>query len=160
MNAIRYTLATLLLFAAIAQAQFPSINPTLAAQIATIPAIDNHAHPLLSPPAYATDRNFDALPVDTMDPYTDPAGMRPDLPPLHDAWLAIFHFNGQQALDAEGFKQLEAAREATRCEQGEAYATYILDRANIATELANRVKLGIGVQPPRFRWVPYVDALV
>jgi hypothetical protein len=86
--------------------------------------------------------------------------MRPDLPALHDAWQAIFHFNGQPPLDAAGLKQLEAAREATRREQGEAYATYILDRANIATELANRVAMGTGVQPPRFRWVPYVDALL
>ena len=138
----------------------PSIDPTLAAQIAVIPAVDNHAHPLLSPPAYATDRNFDALPVDNMEPETDPAGLRPTLPALHEAWQAIFHFNGTPPLNADGLKQLEAAREATRREQGEAYATYILDRANIATELANRVAMGTGVQPPRFRWVPYVDALL
>ena len=50
--------------------------------------------------------------------------------------------------------------EATRREQGEKYATYILDRANIGTELGNRVAMGTGVQPPRFRWVPYVDALL
>lgn len=163
MDSIRLHVAALLLaLCAIThtRAQSPSIDPTLAAQIAAIPAIDNHAHPLLSPPAYATDRNFDALPVDNMEPDTDTAGMRPDLPALHEAWQAIFHFNGNPPLDAEGLKQLEAAREATRREQGEAYATYILDRANIATELANRVKLGIGIQPPRFRWVPYVDALL
>src|SRR5712672_3759584 len=109
----------------------PSIAPTLATQLAAIPAIDNHAHPLLSPPAYATDRNFDALPVDNMEPDTDPAGLRPTLPALHEAWQAIFHFNGQPPLDADGLKQLEAAREATRREQGEKYATYILDRSNI-----------------------------
>ena len=137
-----------------------SINPTLAAQITTIPAIDNHAHPLLSPPAYATDRNFDALPVDNMEPDTDPAGLRPTLPALHEAWQVLFHFNGQPPLDADGLKQLEAAREATRREQGEKYAAYILDRANIATELANRVTMGTGVQRPRFRWVPYIDALL
>lgn len=161
-NAIRYTFAAAALYsvAAITQAQSPSIAPTLAAQIATIPAIDNHAHPLLSPPAYATDRNFDALPVDNMEPATDAAGLRPDLPALHEAWQSIFHFNGNPPLDAAGLKQLEAAREATRREQGEAYATYILDHSNIGTELANRVKLGTGVQPPRFRWVPYVDALL
>jgi uncharacterized protein len=161
-NAIRHTLtAALFSVGAITQAQSPlAIDPTLAAQIATIPAIDNHAHPLLSPPAYATDRNFDALPVDNMEPDTDPAGMRPTLPALHDAWLEIFHFNGQPPLDDAGLKELEAAREATRRQQGEAYATYVLDRANIGTELANRVAMGTGVQPPRFRWVPYVDALL
>jgi uncharacterized protein len=141
-------------------AQSPAIDPTLAAKIATIPAIDNHAHPLLSPPAYATDRNFDALPVDTMDPYTDPAGMRPNLPALHDAWQAIFNFNGQPPLDEANLKQLESAREATRKQQGENYATYILDKANIGTMLANRVAMGTGVHPPRFRWVPYADALL
>jgi predicted TIM-barrel fold metal-dependent hydrolase len=162
MNSIRRHFATLLLvFSAISHAQAQSpIDPTLAAQIATIPAIDNHAHPLLAPPAYATDRNFDALPVDTMDPYTDPAGMRPNLPALHDAWQAIFHYSGNPPLDDAALKQLEAAREATRKQEGENYAAYILDKANIGTELANRVAMGTGVQPPRFRWVPYVDALL
>jgi hypothetical protein len=162
-NVIRHTLtAALFSLAAITHAQpgASTIDPTLAAQIATIPAIDNHAHPLLSPPAYHTDRNFDALPVDNMEPYTDPAGLRPTLPTLHEAWRAIFHFNGTPPLDPDGLKQLESAREATRREQGAQYATYILDRANIATELANRVAMGTGVHPPRFRWVPYVDALL
>jgi predicted TIM-barrel fold metal-dependent hydrolase len=162
-NSVRHPFASLLLvIAAVANspAQSPSIDPILAKQIAAIHAIDNHAHPLLSPPAYATDRNFDALPVDNMEPDTDPAGLRPTLPALHQAWQAIFHFNGNPPLDADGLKQLEAAREATRREQGEAYSTYILDRANIATELANRVAMGTGVQPPRFRWVPYIDTLL
>src|SRR5579862_1289433 len=97
------------------------VDPTLANKIAAIPAIDNHAHPPLSPPAFATDRNFDALPADNMEPSTDPAGMRPDLPALHEAWQAIFHFDGQPPLDANGLKQLEAARETLRHEQGEHY---------------------------------------
>jgi uncharacterized protein len=161
----RTLLATLTLFAAVssyayAQSTNPSIDPAIAAQIAAIPAIDNHAHPMLSPPAYATDRNFDALPVDSMEPYTDPAGMRPNLPALHAAWQAIFNFNGQPPLDAAGQAQLDAAREKIRQQQASNYSTYILDKANIATMLANRVAMGTGVQPPRFRWVPYVDALL
>jgi len=161
----RTLLATLTLFLAASSHAFtqpsnPSIDPTIAAQIASIPAIDNHAHPMLSPPAYATDRNFDALPVDSMEPYTDPAGMRPNLPALHDAWQAIFNFNGQPPLDSAGQAQLEAAREKIRQQQAANYSTYILDKTNIATMLANRVAMGTGVQPPRFRWVPYVDALL
>ena len=161
----RTLLAILTLFLAASSHAFtqpsnPSIDPTIAAQIASIPAIDNHAHPMLSPPAYATDRNFDALPVDTMEPYTDPAGMRPNLPALHDAWQAIFNFNGQPPLDSAGQAQLEAAREKIRQQQAANYSTYILDKTNIATMLANRVAMGTGVQPPRFRWVPYVDALL
>src|ERR1700733_10564758 len=161
----RTLLATLTLFAAVSSSAYdqspnPPIDPAIAAQIASIPAIDNHAHPMLSPPAYATDRNFDALPVDSMEPYTDPAGMRPNLPALHAAWQAIFNFNGQPPLDAAGQAQLDAAREKIRQQQASNYSTYILDKANIATMLANRVAMGTGVQPPRFRWVPYVDALL
>jgi hypothetical protein len=166
MSSTRNTLlATLLLLLAscaqaVAQSGELSIDPTLGAQIAKIPAIDNHAHPMLSPPAYATDRNFDALPVDSMEPYTVPVGSRPDLPVLHDAWQTIFNFNGQPPLDPAGLAQLDAAREKLREQQGVNYSTYILDKANIATMLANRVAMGTGVQPPRFRWVPYVDALL
>jgi predicted TIM-barrel fold metal-dependent hydrolase len=166
MKPTRYPLLATLAFVlatqnhVVAQSGSPAIDPTIAAQIAGIPAIDNHAHPLLSPPAYATDRNFDALPVDTMEPYTDPAGMRPNLPALHDAWQAIFNFNGQPPLDAAGLAQLEAAREKIRQQQAANYSTYVLDKANIASMLANRVAMGTGVQPPRFRWVPYVDALL
>jgi uncharacterized protein len=166
MSTIRHTLfaAAILFFATVdqtrAQSGNLSIDPTLAAQIAAIPAIDNHAHPLLSPPGYATDRNFDALPVDTMEPYTDPAGMRPTLPALGAAWKALYNFDQQPPLDANGLKHLDELRAQVRQQQGENYSTYILDKANIGTMLANRVAMGTGVQPPRFRWVPYVDALL
>ena len=154
--------ASLLVLCAIthARAQPTPIDATLASQIATIPAIDNHAHPLLAPPDFATDRNFDALPVDNMAPYTEPANLRETFPGLHEAWQVLFQFNGDPPLDATGLKQLEAARLVVRNQQGANYPNYVLDRANIATELANRVAMGTGIQPPRFRWVPYVDALL
>jgi hypothetical protein len=164
MNSYSPFAIALLLFSTIpyahAQSGNLSIDPALAAQIAAIPAVDNHAHPVLAPPAYATDRNFDALPVDNMEPSTDPAGMRPTLPALQDAWKAIFNFDGQPPLDAAGFKELDAARERVRQQQGTDYSVYILDKANIGTMLANRVAMGTGVEPPRFHWVPYVDTLL
>src|ERR1700744_5070363 len=48
------------------------IDPGIAAVIGAIRAIDNHAHPVLPPPNDGTDRGFDALPVDHMEPETDP----------------------------------------------------------------------------------------
>ena len=87
------------------------VDPRITSLIAATPAIDNHAHPMLSPPDYATDRNFDALPVDSMEPETDPAGMRPDSPALHDAWKALFKFDGRPPLDAAGLAKLDVARE-------------------------------------------------
>ncbi len=136
------------------------IDPALARLLASIPAIDNHAHPMLSPPDDVTDRGFDALPVDNMAPQTDPVAWRPDYPALAAAWKALFDFSGTPPLTPEAQKQLEAARARIKAREGVHYSQYILDKSGIGTMLANRVSLGTGVQPPRFRWVPYEDALL
>lgn len=123
-------------------------------------AFDNHAHPMLSPPDDATDRDFDALPVDSMPPQTDPAAYRPDNPQLAEAWRALFHVNLRVPLDAAGTAKLAAARAAVKAREGSHYSAWVLDQANIRTMAANRVTMGNGVQPPRFLWVPYDDALL
>ncbi len=131
-------------------------------------AFDNHAHPMLSPPDDATDRDFDALPVDSMAPQTDPAAYRPDNPQLADAWRALFHVNLHTPLDAAGTAKLAAARAAVKAREGSHYSAWVLDQAGIRTMAANRVSMGNGlvtsqgngVQPPRFLWVPYDDALL
>ncbi len=65
------------------------IDPDIAAQIAAIRLIDNHAHPVLPPPADATDREFDALPVDNMEPETDTVAWTPANPQIPLAWKNI-----------------------------------------------------------------------
>ncbi len=136
------------------------IDPTLLHLIFSTPAFDDHAHPMLSPPADATDRNFDALPVDNMPPQTDPVAYRPDNPQLPDAWFALYHVRLRAPLTAAGLARLKAARAAVKSHQGAHYSAWVLDQANIATMVANRVAMGNGVQPPRFLWVPYDDALL
>jgi uncharacterized protein len=136
------------------------IDPEIAAQIAAIRAIDNHAHPVLAPPLETTDKNFDALPVDSLEAETDSIAVRPDFPLLGDAWRALYGFSTPPPLDEEGMKQLEAARERVKTQQGEEFPAWVLDQAGIGTMLANRVSMGRGVEPPRFQWVPYVDALL
>ena len=136
------------------------MDPALARDIASLPAIDNHAHPVLSPPDDSSDRNFDALPVDNMEPQTDPLAWRPDNPQLAPAWKTLFNFDGTPPLDPAAQTRLEAARARRKQEQGGHYSEWVLGQSGIATMLANRVALGTGVQPPRFRWVPYVDALL
>src|SRR5271170_3505499 len=84
------------------------IDPAIAKAIAAIPAIDNHAHPVLPPPNDRTDRNFDALPVDNMEPQTDPVAWRPDNPQLIQAWKALWGFSGTTPLDGDKMKQLSA----------------------------------------------------
>ncbi len=136
------------------------IDPALWRVIEGTPAIDNHAHPVLSPPAMATDRGFDALPVDNMAPQTDPLAWRPDFPPLADAWVTLFGFRGVPPLDGTAQAALEAARNRVRQREGTHYGAWVLDQAGLGTMLANRVTMGTGVQPPRFLWVPYDDALL
>ncbi|TMQ03513.1 MAG: amidohydrolase [Deltaproteobacteria bacterium] len=148
------------LFARAQPAPPGDIDPELARLLATAPAIDNHAHPVLPPPNLASDRGFDALPVDSMEPQTDPVAWRPDNPQLSDAWKALWHFTEAPPLSPEAMKRLGAARDKIRAQQGERYDQWVLDQAHIATMLGNRVAMGPGVAPPRFRWVPYIDALV
>jgi len=136
------------------------VDPQLARLISTIPAIDNHAHPVLPPPNLATDRGFDALPVDSMEPQTDPVAWRPDNPALGEAWKALWRFPDAPPLSPDALKRLAASRDKIRSQHGDKYDLWVLDQAHIATMLGNRVAMGPGVAPPRFRWVPYIDALV
>ena len=136
------------------------VDPGIAHQIAGIWAIDNHAHPVLAPPFDTTDRKFDALPVSSLEPQSDPVALRPDFPLLGAAWKALYGFDTPPPLNAAGIKHLNEARARVKAQQGEHYPEWVLDSAKIGTMLANRVAMGSGVGPPRFRWVPYVDALL
>lgn len=143
-----------------AQPQTPEVDPGIAQYISTIWAVDNHAHPVLAPPLDETDREFDALPATSLEPQSDPVALRPDFPLLGAAWKALYDFDTPPPLDAAGLARLKAARERVKTQQGENYPAWVLDKAKIGTMLANRVAMGRGVEPPRFRWVPYVDALL
>jgi predicted TIM-barrel fold metal-dependent hydrolase len=128
-----------LLLAGCARESASAIDPALAADIAQIKAIDNHAHPVRN---VAGDREFDALPVDNMEPASDPLVFRPGSPQVREA---ARHFPNKAA---------------TAKEKGDAYPAWVLDQAGIETMLANRVAMGSSIQPPRFRWVGYIDPLI
>jgi hypothetical protein len=136
------------------------IDPAIAQQIASIQSIDNHAHPVLAPPLDTTDRDFDALPVDSLEAQSDPLAYRPDFPLLGDAWKALYNFTTPPPLDTEAMKKLNAVRQAIATEQGEHFPAWVLTKSGSSTMLANRMSMGRGVEPPQFRWVPYVDALL
>ena len=158
------TLATAL-FGSLAHSQSPAapapaVDPGLAQVIASIRAVDNHAHPVLPPSVDPHDRNFDALPVDNMAPETGAVALRPDNPQLAQAWAALWHLTLTPPLTAETTQTIAAARTRIQAREGQHYATWVLDQAGIETMLANRVAMGSGIEPPRFRWVPYADALL
>jgi predicted TIM-barrel fold metal-dependent hydrolase len=137
-----------------------AIDPDIAQAIDAIQAIDNHAHPVLAPPLDATEKEFDALPVSNMEPQSDPPALRPDFPLLGAAWKALYGFDSPPPLDAAALQRLNDARGRVKAQHGEQYPAWVLDQAKIGTMLANRVAMGAGVEPPRFLWVPYVDALL
>ncbi|MBV9745035.1 MAG: hypothetical protein JO099_14830, partial [Acidobacteriia bacterium] len=55
-------------------------DPSILAEIQGIRGIDNHAHPVRPVFNGPPDREFDALPVDNMEPSSDPLIFRPNAP--------------------------------------------------------------------------------
>jgi hypothetical protein len=121
-----------------ARAPAPLVDPDLAAEIQNIRAIDNHAHPVrYTAPGEPPDRGYDALPVENLEAGSDPLNLRPGTPAA-----------------------VEAHRALSGLPKDAGYPARVLDRIGVDTMLANRVEMGPGIQPPRFRWVPYADALI
>src|SRR6202521_889157 len=117
-------------------------DPAIAAGIQQIRAIDNHAHPVRPMVSGPPDREFDALPVDNMEPASDPLSLRPNAPATLEA---AKQFPNKQSLMRD---------------KGDSYPAWVLDQMGVDIMLANRVAMGNGIQPPRFRWGPYADALI
>ena len=140
-----------------ASAQQP--DPGLLAKIEAIRAIDNHAHtPALVAPG-ETDDGYDALPCDPLEPTEMPFTSRPENPAFLEASKKLFGYPFDDRSPAH-VKTLLAEKARVLREQGDHYPDWVLDQLGIETELSNRITMGRGLNPPRFRWVPYDDALL
>lgn len=152
--------ATIALLAGCGRAPAPAVDADLAKEIQNIRAIDNHAHPVrFTAAGEEADRGFDALPVDNMEPQSDPVNLRPTSPAVVDAWRALWGY-GFADMAAEHLRDGQARKQNVSKQQADHYPAWALDQAGIEIMLANRVTLGKSVGPPRFRWVPYADALL
>jgi hypothetical protein len=135
-------------------------DPGLLDEINHIKAIDNHSHPpALNGPHGEKDDDFDALPCDPLEPTDAGWFFRDDNPVYIQAWKKMFGYKYDD-FKPEHVKELIAAKEAVKQREGANYPNWVLDQLGIETELANRVALGPGLQPPRFRWVPFDDILL
>ena len=113
----------------------PTIDPPLVREIAQIKAIDHHAHPVRPTAAgEAPDTDYDALPVESLAPQSDPIRMRADSAVIVEAHRLL-----------SGKKPDPVA---------------LLDQLGIESMFANRVTMGPGLPSPRFLWVPFDDALM
>jgi hypothetical protein len=136
------------------------VDPALAKVIQETKAIDNHAHPLrYVAQGQKADDEYDALPCDTLEQAPGPARSRPGNAEWIGAWRALYGYKYND-LTPEHVKELVAAKQSAIREHAAAYPAWVLDKAGIETMFANRVALGAGLEPPRFRWVPFVDALL
>jgi predicted TIM-barrel fold metal-dependent hydrolase len=118
------------------------VDAGLLAEIRSISAIDNHAHPVRPTAAgEAPDREYDALPVENLEPASDPVRQRPGTRELAEARAHVLGYDNAGGDPAK-----------------------VLDQLGIGVMLANRVSMGppggAGLPSDRFLWVPYADALM
>jgi hypothetical protein len=136
-----------------------SADPQLLAEINKIKAIDNHSHPPKLTAPGEKDDDMDALPCDPLEPTEPTTISRPENPQYLAAWKALFNYPYNDHTPGH-LRELLATKQKIMQQQGDNYPNWVLDQLGIETELANRVALGRGLQPPRFRWVAFDDALL
>lgn len=129
-------------------------DPEIANAVLTIQAVDNHTHVPRLVAAGEKDGEYDALPCGSyVEPQPDPLMARPEENPLYRAaWQALW--------GAEDARQAADARARKRAQLGDRYPEWVLDQLGTQIMFANRIAMGRGLAAPRFRWVPYADALM
>ena len=153
----RVTLALSFAVPALATAQKP--DSALLAVIRGVRAIDNHSHPPAVVSPGQKDDEFDALPCDPLQP-TEPAlTSRADNPQFIAAWRALWGDSYSDTGTAH-VRDMLAVKQRVRAREGDRYPAWVLDRLGIEAELANREFPARGLTAPRFRWVPFEDALL
>jgi uncharacterized protein len=157
-NRFAFFLVILVLVSSVTNAQ-TTADPELLAEISQIKAIDNHAHPLRFTEGEKPDDEFDALPLDSIEPFTTPVRLNLTNPEFINAWRDIFGYRYNDMAGPHVQELLEIKRRTMK-EKGEAYPAWILEQLNIETMFANRVAMGRGLHSPQFRWVSFVDALL
>ena len=160
MKTIRRLAALPIILLVSLQIQAQLANADLLNEINKIKAIDNHAHPVkYVAEGEAPDTEFDALPLDAITAFPLPVRLNPANPEFIRAWRDLYGYQHND-MSAAHLRELMNAKQAVLKQKGEATPSWILDQLNIETMFANRVAMGRGLTPPRFRWVAFDDALI
>jgi predicted TIM-barrel fold metal-dependent hydrolase len=131
-------------------------DPEITALIGKIRAVDNHSHANSVAPG---DSDQDALPLEVIFPFEVPVPLRPDNPDWLAACKALYKYPHADMSDAH-MNELRGTMQGIAKEQGDKFPAWVLDQVGTEVLLTNRVAMGPGLAPPRFRWVSYVDALM
>lgn len=135
------------------------VDPQLAIEIGRLKAIDNHAHPMRVVSPNEQDHEYDALPVAVMEPSPMPVRLDPATGDYRPGMRKMFDYRHEDMAEAH-LRDYLAAKQKVMQQKGDNYANWALDQMGTDVMLANRVAMGRGLAPPRFRWVPFVDALM
>ena len=154
-----FVISILVFLSTSAFAQYAA-DPQLLAEINKIRAIDNHAHPLrYVAEGDKPDDEYDALPLEAIEPFPLPLRLSPANREFIDAWKHFYGYTHNDMLQAHT-DELLAIKKKLLQQQRQNFPNWVLDQLNIETMFANRVAMGPGLQSPRFRWVSFVDALL
>ena len=134
-------------------------DDSIARHIASIRAIDNHAHVVgLN---RDTDKGYDQLRCGEL-PVTPsnlpPQGLRFN-PAQQAAVRTLYGYDLVDDLEPT-IRGLQAVAASTRQKNGYAHYAWVLDKAGIRTVLANRTAMLPELTAASFRWVSYADALL
>lgn len=130
------------------------IDPALADVIARIRAVDNHTHVNSTAPV-----DSDALTLDVLPPFDMPVRLRADNPEWIAAYRAMYGYSHPDLAEAHLAELRQTIVQVIK-EQGDRFPESVLDKIGTEVMLANRIEMGPGLAPPRFRWVSYLDALM
>ena len=157
MNRFATRLVVLLLLSSSAAWAQTAADPGLLAEINGIRAVDNHAHPL----RFTDEGEVDADEAFSgpAQPFDAPVRLRPDNPEYIAAWRSLYGYQYDDMSEAH-LRELAESKRRTRRERGEGYPEWVLDRLGIEFMLTNRVAMGRGLTPRRFRWTPFADPLM
>lgn len=139
-----------------AVASQPDVDPALKAFIDRIRAVDNHSH---MPTIVPDETEADVAPIEALQPFPPPAFRKRDNPARLAGYRALYGYPHADVSEAH-MAELRATMAQVRAEHGDKYPEWVLDRIGTEVMLANRVAMGPGLAPPRFRWVSYVDSLM
>ena len=115
-------------------------------------AIDNHAHPQRLMPAGEEDRDFDALPADSIQDPALGAAFQPEGPLFQQAQQALFGSSAPEHTAA-----LQQSKRVRQKQKGDLYPSWVLNQVGTDIMVANRVSMGSSLPQDRFKWVPFVD---
>jgi hypothetical protein len=133
------------------------VDSAVAAAIASIRVIDNHSHDDPASPERGKNWRVDD-PLGTPD-YPDVIPLQRNNPDWIRAWQGLYDYRYND-IKIEHLRSLLQTKLAMMRKMGDAWPSWVLDKAGVDIAFVNLPHLGAGQQNSRFRWVPFADPML